>query len=56
VAALRAYGRHDAAALNAALPAYAAWICASFAVSLQRRPELADALKARVAWLRELVH
>jgi Phosphotransferase enzyme family len=54
-AALRAYGRHDEAVLDAALPAYAAWICASFAVSLPRRPELADALKARVEWLRELV-
>ena len=54
-AALRAYGAHDRAALDAALPAYAAWICASFAVSLPRRPELADALKTRIDWLRELV-
>lgn len=54
-AALAAYGEHDGDLLDAALPVYAAWICASFMAVLPRRPELAEPLAARLAWLREIV-
>jgi Phosphotransferase enzyme family len=51
-AALEAYGDHDADALEACIPVYAAWIYASFMVSLPRRPELAPRLGEHLRWLR----
>jgi Phosphotransferase enzyme family len=51
--ALEAYGDHDADLLEECLPVYAAWIYASFMVSLARRPELGPLLDERLRWLRE---
>jgi Ser/Thr protein kinase RdoA (MazF antagonist) len=53
--ALAAYGEHDADLLDALLPVYAAWIYASFLVSMPRRPDLGPRLERRLAWLREYV-
>jgi hypothetical protein len=50
--ALEAYGDHDADLLEECLPAYAAWIYASFMVALPRRPELGPVLEHRLRWLR----
>jgi hypothetical protein len=50
--ALEAYGDHDAELLEECLPVYAAWIYASFMVSLPRRPELGPVLAERLGWLR----
>jgi hypothetical protein len=50
--ALEAYGDHDAGLLEQCIPVYAAWIYASFMVSLPRRPELGPVLAERLAWLR----
>jgi Phosphotransferase enzyme family len=50
--ALEAYGDHDTELLEECLPVYAAWIYASFMVSLPRRPELGPVLAERLAWLR----
>lgn len=50
--ALEAYGDHDAELLEECLPVYAAWIYASFMVSLPRRPELGPVLAERLRWLR----
>jgi hypothetical protein len=51
--ALEAYGDHDADLLEECLPVYAAWIYASFMVSLPRRPELGPVLTERLRWLRQ---
>jgi hypothetical protein len=50
--ALEAYGDHDAAVLDASLPTYAAWVCASFMVAVGRRPEAAEALERQLTFLR----
>ena len=50
--ALEAYGDHDPDLLEACIPAYAAWIYASFMVSLPRRPELAPQLEEHLRRLR----
>jgi hypothetical protein len=50
--ALEAYGDHEADLLEECLPVYAAWIYASFMVSLRRRPELGPVLEERLRWLR----
>jgi phosphotransferase family enzyme len=50
--ALEAYGDHDADLLEQCLPAYAAWIYASFMIALPRRPELRPVLDERLGWLR----
>jgi hypothetical protein len=50
--ALEAYGDHDAELLEECLPVYAAWIYASFMISLPRRPELGPVLEERLRWLR----
>lgn len=50
--ALAAYGDHDGELLEAALPAYAAWICASWLTALPRRPEIAEPLELQLAFLR----
>jgi len=50
--ALDAYGDHDMDLLEEFIPVYAAWIYASFMVSLPRRPELGPVLAERLAWLR----
>jgi hypothetical protein len=34
-----------------ALPAYVGWVTASMLFALPRRPELANAIEARVRWL-----
>jgi Ser/Thr protein kinase RdoA (MazF antagonist) len=53
--ALAAYGTHDAALLDALLPVYVAWICASFLVALPRRPTLRPILDEHLSRLREFV-
>jgi hypothetical protein len=53
--ALAAYGPHDADLLDALVPVYAAWVYASFLVSLPRRPELGARLEERLVWLRNYV-
>jgi hypothetical protein len=53
--ALAAYGPHDADLLDALVPVYAAWVYASFLVSLPRRPELGARLEERLVWLRDYV-
>ena len=50
--ALAAYGDHDEALLEAALPVYAAWICASWLTALPRRPELAEPIARQLEFLR----
>jgi hypothetical protein len=50
--ALAAYGAHDAALVDAVLPAYLVWVTASMLVALPRRPDLREVLDARLAWLR----
>ncbi len=50
--ALEAYGDYDADLLEECIPVYAAWIYASFMVSLPRRPELGPVLDERLHWLR----
>jgi Phosphotransferase enzyme family len=50
--ALEAYGDHDPGVLEACVPVYAAWIYASFMVSLPRRPELVPRVKEHLRWLR----
>jgi hypothetical protein len=49
--ALAAYGSHDAALLEDMLPLYVVWVTASMLIALPRRPELAAAVDARLAWL-----
>jgi hypothetical protein len=51
-AALFAYGDHDADLLEAMLPLYVAWVTASMLIALPRRPQLKEAVTARLAWLR----
>jgi len=51
-AALVAYGDHDEALLDEALPVYAAWITASYLVALPRRPSLASFVDPQLAFLR----
>jgi phosphotransferase family enzyme len=51
-AALRAYGEHDEALLDAMLPVYAAWVYSSLLVSLPRRPERTSIMAERLRWLR----
>lgn len=53
--ALEAYGDHDAALLEASLPVYAAWVCASFMVAVARRPDAAEALERQLGYLRRFV-
>lgn len=50
--ALAAYGDHDEDLLEAALPVYAAWICASWMSALPRRPELAEPVERQLEFLR----
>jgi hypothetical protein len=50
--ALEAYGDHDEALLEAALPVYAAWICASWMTALIRRPAMSEPLERQLAFLR----
>jgi hypothetical protein len=50
--ALAAYGDHDEDLLEAALPVYAAWICASWLSALPRRPGLAEPIERQLAFLR----
>jgi hypothetical protein len=50
--ALRAYGEHDDALLDALVPVYAAWVYASLLASLPRRPEIASLMVERLRWLR----
>jgi hypothetical protein len=50
--ALAAYGDHDEALLEAALPVYAAWICASWLTALPRRPQLAEPIARQLEFLR----
>jgi hypothetical protein len=51
-AALAAYGEHDRDLLEASLPVYGAWICASYASAADRRPELLERVEAMLVWLR----
>lgn len=53
--ALEAYGEHDAELVDAWLSVYAAWVLASMLIALPRRPELAELLRVRLAWLRARV-
>jgi len=53
--ALAAYGPHDADLVSELLPVYAAWIYASFLVSVPRRPELVPILREQLRWLRGFV-
>jgi len=50
--ALRAYGTHDSALLDALVPVYAAWVYASMLIALPRRPDLGPLLGERLRWLR----
>lgn len=51
--ALAAYGDHDRDLLEALLPLYAAWVCASMLIALPRRPDLAgEPIRQRLDWLR----
>ena len=50
-AALTAYGAHDAEFVDALVAGYVGWVTASMLTALPRRPELADAIEARVRWL-----
>ena len=52
--ALEAYGDHDADLVEASLPVYAAWVCASFMVAVARRPDAAAALERQLAYLRRV--
>ena len=51
-AALAAYGRHDADLLEELLPLYVAWVTVSMLLAAPRRPELAEMVARRLAWLR----
>ncbi len=53
LAALEAYGDHDAELVEECVPVYAAWIYASFLVALPRRPELRPILDERLRLLRD---
>jgi hypothetical protein len=50
--ALAAYGEHDEDVLEAALPVYGAWICASYISAAARRPELVESTERLLAFLR----
>jgi hypothetical protein len=51
-AALAAYGPYDEDLLELAIPAYAAWVAASFMVAVARRPDAALALERQLRFLR----
>jgi hypothetical protein len=50
-AALAAYGPYDVDLLEAALPVYGAWICASYISACDRRPELVERAEGLLAFL-----
>ena len=50
--ALTAYGPYDQDLLERALPAYAAWVAASFMTAVARRPDAAGALEKQMRFLR----
>ncbi|HEV8459110.1 MAG TPA: phosphotransferase [Gaiellaceae bacterium] len=52
--ALEAYGDHDADLVQASLPVYAAWVCASFMVATARRPDASAALERQLGYLRRI--
>jgi len=51
-AALAAYGPYNQDLLEQALPAYSAWVAASFMAALTRRPDAAAALERQMQFLR----
>lgn len=51
-AALAGYGPYDPERLEQALPAYAAWIAASFMTAVARRPDAAARLERQMEFLR----
>jgi hypothetical protein len=51
-AALDAYGPHDSGLVDELVPAYAAWVYASFLLAVDRRPELEPILADRLGRLR----